>query len=216
MPERFSSTKPARLAVLLSGSGRTLENLASAIAAGSLPARITLVLSSRAEVYGLERAKRLQLPSTVVARKQYADADAYAAAVWPQIRQAGADYVVLAGFLSLLPIPDDYVGRVVNIHPALLPAFGGPGMFGHHVHEAVLAAGCKVSGCTVHFCDQHYDTGPIIVQRTCPVLDTDDADALAARVFEQETQAYVEALQLLLAGRVRVQQRRTVIDPLPG
>ncbi len=191
------ASKPLRLAVLLSGSGRTLQNIADAIADGQLNAQISLVLSSKPDVFGLQRAANLHIPSKVVSRKEHPLAQDFSQAIWQQIRPLEVDYVCLAGFMSLLTIPDDFAGRVINIHPALLPSFGGKGMYGHHVHEAVLAQGCKVSGCTVHLCDNTYDTGPILVQRTCPVLTGDTPDDLAGRVFEQECLAYIEALQLL-------------------
>jgi len=197
------------VAVLLSGSGRTLQNLANLAGAGDLAIEIPLVISSTPDVLGLERARNLGIPATTIVRKAFPSRDAFADAMWAEIRASGAELVCLAGYLSLLPIPDDYRWKVVNIHPALLPSFGGRGMFGHHVHEAVLAAGCKVTGCTVHFCDQAYDTGPIISQRTCPVFDDDTPDVLAARVFEQECLAYPEALQWLADGRVEVTPGRT-------
>lgn len=205
--------EPLRLAVLLSGSGRTLENLARCIREGTLPAQIVTVISSNPQAYGLVRAKNLGLPTHIVPRKAFPDTASFSQAIWPLIRQSGAQLVCLAGFLSLLEIPEDYWGKVVNIHPALLPAFGGKGMFGHHVHEAVLAAGCKVSGCTVHFCDQFYDHGPIIVQKTCPVLEDDTPETLAARVFELECQAYPEAIRLIAEGRVRIEGQRCRILP---
>lgn len=200
-----------KLAVLLSGSGRTLQNIADAISAGQLDASITTVISSAPDVYGLTRAENLGLQTHIIRRRDYADLHAFAAANWELIRQSGADYVCLAGYMTLLPIAPDFANRVINIHPALLPSFGGKGMYGHHVHEAVIAHGCKVSGCTVHFCDDTYDTGPIIVQRTCDVLASDDADILADRVFEQETIAYVQALVALSEGRVSIDGRRALV-----
>ncbi|MCC7409660.1 MAG: phosphoribosylglycinamide formyltransferase [Phycisphaeraceae bacterium] len=200
---KASSTRPLRLAVLISGGGRTLINLAEQIEAGELAAEIVCVISSRGDAAGVERARQRGLAVHVVERTSFRGRgrgpDAFSDGVWPIVRQSGAELVCLAGFLSLLVIPDDFAGRVINIHPALLPRFGGPGMFGHHVHEAVLAAGCKESGCTVHYCDQTYDTGAIIVQRTCPVLPGDTADTLAARVFEQECIAYPQAIRKLAA-----------------
>ncbi|MCC7146687.1 MAG: phosphoribosylglycinamide formyltransferase [Phycisphaeraceae bacterium] len=208
-----SPVKPLRLAVLLSGGGRTMVNLAEKIEDGLLHARIAAVISSRADAAGIQRARERSLHVEIAPRKQLNSTAEFSDVVWKLVRKASADLVCLAGFMSLLNIPDDFVSRVVNIHPALLPSFGGPGMYGRHVHEAVLAAGCKVSGCTVHFCDQTYDTGPIIVQRTCPVLEDDTPDTLAARVFEQECLAYPEALNLLAAGRVKIAGRRTRIAP---
>jgi phosphoribosylglycinamide formyltransferase-1 len=206
-----SPFKSPRLAVLISGGGTTMVNLQSCITAGTLRARIVQVISSRPDVKGIERANALRLPLAIVNRKDHADTASFSTAVFGLIRAANADYVCLAGFLSLLSIPNDYARKVLNTHPSLLPSFGGKGMFGRHVHEAVLAHGCKVSGCTVHFADQHYDTGPIIVQRTCPVLETDTPDTLAARVFEQECAAYPHAINLLAQSRVEVIDRRTRI-----
>jgi len=183
-----------RLAVLLSGGGTTLKNLQERIDAGSLNARVVCVIASNSSCYGIQRAKDLGLPIHVLARKSYSDKHAFSDAVFGTCRDAGADLICLAGFLSLLVIPDDYEGRVINIHPSLLPKFGGQGMHGHHVHEAVLAAGETESGCTVHYADNTYDTGPVILQKTCPVIAGDTADTLAARVFELECEAYPQAI----------------------
>jgi phosphoribosylglycinamide formyltransferase-1 len=196
--------EPIRLAVLLSGGGTTLQNLIDRIADGRLAAEVVGVVSSRADAFGVERASRVGLPVTVVDRKQPDH-------IWEVVRSYRPQLVCLAGWLHLLPIPDDFHQRVLNIHPALLPAFGGKGMYGHHVHEAVLTYGAKVSGCTVHFADNTYDTGPILVQRCVPVLDGDTPDALAARVFAAECEAYPEAIRLIAEGRARVEGRRVVI-----
>jgi len=197
-----NQTGTTRLAVLLSGGGTTLQNLADVIGRGELDASINVVISSNAEAFGLQRAAKLQLPSFVVAKNDFETPQQRSQRVFELVRDAGAQLVCLAGYLSLLHVPDDFAHRVINIHPALLPSFGGQGMYGRRVHEAVLAVGCKVSGCTVHFCDQSYDTGPIIVQRTCPVHDDDTPESLAKRVFEQECIAYPEAIRLIAAGRV--------------
>jgi folate-dependent phosphoribosylglycinamide formyltransferase PurN len=122
------------------------------------------------------------------------------------------DLICLAGWLSLLIIPPQYAGRIINIHPSLLPSFGGRGMYGHRVHQAVLDAGCKVSGCTVHFVDATYDTGPIIVQRACPVLEADAADELAHRVFEEEKIAYPQAIRLFGQGKLRIEGARVRVS----
>jgi len=205
---------PLRLAVLISGGGRTLENIASAIASGDLHATVTTVISSRPGVLGLTRAANLGIVASVVERKQFNSPAEFSDVIWQQIRQAGADLVCLCGFLSLITIPPDFAGKVINVHPALLPSFGGKGMYGHHVHEAVIAQGCKLSGCTVHFADESYDTGPILVQRSCDVLENDTPDALAARVFEEECIAYPQALKLLAQGRVIIKGNRTRIAPM--
>jgi len=203
---------PLPIAVLLSGGGRTLANLAAHIGRGTLPARIVLVVASRGDAYGITRAAELGLPNCVLNPKEHADTATYSEKVFDEVRRAGAELVCLAGWLSLLKIPADYAHRVVNVHPALLPDFGGQGMYGHHVHEAVLAAGSKVSGCTVHFADNAYDTGPTILQRTCEVLADDTPDTLAARVFEQECIAYPEAIQLITEGRVHVDGGRAWVE----
>lgn len=209
-------SRPAlRIAALISGGGRTVLNIQNAIDLGNLNAEIAIVIASRPKLAGTERAKTRGLKTKVVDRKRYNTPAEFSDVVWKAIRAADADLVCLAGFLSKLTIPDDYRGRVINVHPALLPSFGGKGMFGHHVHEAVLARGCKASGCTVHICDDQYDNGPIIAQSTCPVLETDTPDTLADRVFEQECLTYPEAIRLLAAGRVLVdlEHNRTRILP---
>lgn len=190
-----------RLAVLISGGGTTMVNLAQRIRDGRLDASIAVVIASREDAPGLRRAAELNLPAMAVGRAGYDSPEAFSKAVFQLARDAGADLVCLAGFLSLLTIPDDFAGRVINIHPALLPSFGGPGMYGRRVHEAVLAAGCRVSGCTVHLADQTYDTGPILVQRCCPVLDDDTPETLAARVFEEECEAYPEAIGMRVGSK---------------
>lgn len=200
-----------RLAVLLSGSGTTMQNLVDQIKAGGLDASVELVIGSREGLKGIDRARAAGLKHHVIARKQYPDVPSFSRDVFAAIDAAGADLICLAGWLCLLDIPARYQGRMMNIHPALLPAFGGKGMYGHHVHEAVLAHGCKVSGCTVHFVDNTYDTGPIIVQRTCPVLEQDIPETLAARVFEQEKIAYPEAIRLFAAGRLKIEGRRVKV-----
>ena len=197
--------KPFRLVALVSGGGTTLQNLIDRISAGRLAAEIAGVVSSRADAFGVERAKKAGVPVAIVSAKKPDH-------VWDVVRGYSPDLVVFAGWLHLLPIPEDFRHRVLNIHPALLPAFGGKGMYGHHVHAAVLAYGAKVSGCTVHFADDTYDTGPIVVQKCVPVKEGDDPDTLAARVFQAECDAYPEAIELLAAGRVTVQGRRVIIS----
>jgi phosphoribosylglycinamide formyltransferase 1 len=202
---------PIRLAVLISGSGTTLQNLIDQIDDELLPARIVQVISSREDAFGVERARKTGLPVTVVSRKECASTAEFGARIFDQARRSQADLVCLAGFLHLLPIPDDFRGRVMNIHPALLPFFGGKGMYGHHVHEAVLESGMKVAGCTVHFADNEYDHGPIIIQKTIPVLDGDTPESLAFRVFEKECEAYPEAIRLFAEGRLQIDGRRVKI-----
>jgi phosphoribosylglycinamide formyltransferase-1 len=190
------------LAVCISGGGRTLLNLADRIDAGDLDAEIALVIASR-ECPGAERARERGFEVAVE------PGDIAVDRLSAMLHASRAEWVVLAGYLRLLPIPPDFAGRIVNIHPALLPAFGGPGMHGARVHRAVLDAGCKVSGCTVHLCDAEYDTGPIVLQSVCAVRDDDTPETLAARVFELEKDALPEALRLLLAGEIEIDGRRT-------
>ncbi len=199
--------QPIRLAVLLSGSGTTLQNLLDRIADGRLHAHVALVISNRADALGLMRAERAGVPTAVLERESFASREEFSRRLFDLCRQAQVDLVCLAGFLQLISIPDDFQGRVMNIHPALSPAFCGKGYYGHHVHEAVLACGVKVSGCTVHFADNVYDHGPIILQRVVPVLDDDTPDSLAAKVFEQECEAYPEAIRLFAAGKLRIEGR---------
>src|SRR5262249_4663520 len=172
---------PIRLAVLLSGGGTTLQNLLDRSADGRLPARAVLVVANQADAFGLTRARKAGVAAEVVERKACATRQEFSDRIFALCRQARADLVCLAGFLQLLIIPDDFHGRVLNIHPSLIPGFCGKGCYGHHVHEAVLAYGVKVSGCTVHFADNQYDHGPIVVQRPVPVLDDDTPESLAAR-----------------------------------
>jgi formyltetrahydrofolate-dependent phosphoribosylglycinamide formyltransferase len=210
------SSSPIKLAVLVSGSGTTLLNLIDEIAAGRLSAKIALVIASRAGLLGSERAARAGIPNVVVSRKDVASVADFSREVFRHIDAANVDLVCLAGWLCLLDLPGRYAHRAMNIHPALLPSFGGKGMYGAKVHGAVINHGCKISGCTVHFLDNAYDTGPIIVQRTCPVLDDDTPAALAHRVFEEEKIAYPEAIRLFQAGRLRVEGRRVRLVPSPG
>ena len=196
--------EPVRLGVLISGGGTTLMNILEHIKKGKLNAEVAVVISSRSSVAGVERARKAGLEVKVIRKKDYPDIDEFSERIEEALDAAKVDLVVQGGWLCLWKIPEKYESRVMNIHPALLPSFGGQGMWGHHVHEAVLKAGCKVSGCTVHFCTNQYDKGPIIVQRCCEVEDSDTADSLAARVFEQECLAYPEAIKLFAEGRISV------------
>jgi formyltetrahydrofolate-dependent phosphoribosylglycinamide formyltransferase len=200
-----------RLAVFLSGNGTTLQNLLDRIADGRLQAQIVLVASNNADAFGLVRAENAGIPTAVVERKAFAARDEFSRNLFDLCREHRAELVCLAGFLQLIQIPDDFQGRVMNIHPALIPAFCGKGYYGLHVHEAALAYGVKITGCTVHFCDNQYDHGPIILQHPVSVLDDDTADSLAARVFEQECEAYPEAIQLFAERRLRIEGRRVRI-----
>jgi phosphoribosylglycinamide formyltransferase-1 len=144
----------------------------------------------------------------VVSRKEAGSREEFSHRIFNRCRQENADLVCLAGFLQLIHVPDDFLGRVMNIHPSLIPAFCGKGFYGHHVHEAVLAYGAKITGCTVHFADNEYDHGPIILQRAVPVKDDDTPETLSERVIGQESEAYPEAIRLFAQGRLRIEGRR--------
>lgn len=203
--------KAIKLAVLISGGGRTLKNLLELAEEGNLPIDVRLVVSSSAKAGGLQFAVDANIDTAIFDRKQFAtDAD-YGTAIFDACRAADVDYVVMAGFLKLAPVPEDFMGRVINIHPSLIPAFCGHGMYGQRVHQAVLDYGAKVTGCTVHFVDNEYDRGPIIWQQPVPVFDDDTAESLAARVFNVEKEAYPHVLKLLAAGKIRVEGRRVSI-----
>ena len=201
---------PIQLAVLISGAGATLQNFIDRIADRTLNATIKLVVASRSGIAGIERARSAGLVCEIIERNKFATTAQFSAQVFGRCAAAGVDLICLAGWLSLLEIPPAMAGKIMNIHPALLPSFGGRGMYGRRVHQAVLDHGCKVSGCTVHFVDQSYDNGPIILQRTCPVLDDDTAQTLANRVFEEEKIAYPAAIQMYKGGRLRVEGRRVI------
>lgn len=203
--------RPVRLAVLLSGNGTTLQNLLDRIADGRLAARVVGVISNNPAAFGVARAMYAVVPTAVVDRKAYASREEFSGRIFTLCRETQADLVCMAGFLQLVTIPDDFRGRVMNIHPALIPAFCGKGYYGHRVHEAVLASGVKVTGCTVHFADNEYDHGPIILQRVVPVLDGDTPESLAERVFREECEVYPEAIRLFAEGRLRIEGRQVRI-----
>src|ERR1019366_2349412 len=202
------SNPPIRLAVLLSRAGTSLQNFLDRIADGRMDAQIVAVVSNNANAFGLERARLANVPAFAVDRKEAGSGAEFSRRIFAHCRQAQADLVCLAGFLQLIEVPNDFEGRVMNIHPALIPAFCGKGFYGHRVHEAALESGVKVSGCTVHFADNQYDHGPIILQPTVPVLDDDTPDSLADRVFELECDAYPEAIRLFAQKRLQIEGRR--------
>jgi phosphoribosylglycinamide formyltransferase-1 len=195
-----------KLGILLSGRGSNFEAIADSIEAGRLNAEIAIVVSNRADAPGLESAKRRGLNAVLIASKgrvrEEHDADVIAA-----LHHAQVDLICLAGYMRLLSshFIQAFPNRIVNIHPSLLPAF--PGM---DAQKQALEYGVKVTGCTVHFVDEHLDNGPIILQKTVPVLDSDDVQALSARILEQEHVAYSEAIGLILSGEVEVVGRRVL------
>lgn len=205
-----------RIAILVSGHGRG-SNMAAIIDAcqrGEIDGEVVLVIGTRGEAPALQRAAEKGVRTRVISPRNLSE-EQYAQRLLQALNEAEVDLVCLAGYMRLLPVPvvQAYAGRVMNIHPALLPLFGGKGMYGEHVHRAVLESGMKVSGCTVHFVDEHYDTGPIIVQRCVPVEEDDTWETLAARVLAQEHQAYVQAVKLFAEGRLRIEGRRVRILP---
>jgi phosphoribosylglycinamide formyltransferase-1 len=202
-----------KIAVLISGGGTTLKNLLDKIAAGRLTVTISLVIASNPKAGGLRYAQEAKISALVLEQKCFPDQEAYSREIFESCRKHGVELVVMGGFLKQLTIPADYANRVVNIHPGLIPAFCGKGYYGHHVHEAVLEYGAKLSGCTVHFADNEYDHGPVILQQAVPVLSDDTPDTLAARVFQAECEAYPEALQLIAEGRVKLEGRKVRILP---
>jgi len=200
--------RPIRLGVLISGGGTTLLNFLDQIRSGNLAAEVPLVIASQKNCRGIDRARSAGLECLVIRPRDYANVPDFSHAVFSELRRTRIDLVTLAGFLSLLHIPEDFLWRVINIHPSLIPAFCGHGFYGHHVHEAAIKRGVKVSGCTVHFADNEYDHGPIILQQTVAVPDGCTADELSAIVFEQEKIAYPEAIRQLASGRLTIKNRR--------
>ncbi len=201
---------PLSLGVLVSGGGRSLENLNEAIARRELSARIALVISNRADAFALQRASRLGLESRLIPHQDFGSAELFSAAVFDALETAGVELAVLAGFLRKLVIPAPWLGRVINIHPALLPDFGGKGFYGERVHRAVLESGVPSTGCTVHYVTNEYDSGPILLQRSIEVRATDDVHTLAERVFAEEKIALPEAIRLHASGKLRWQDGRVV------
>ncbi|MEQ8634411.1 phosphoribosylglycinamide formyltransferase [Gimesia maris] len=209
---KSSPKRPLKLAVLISGGGTTLTNFLAKRDAGELDIEVPLVIASRPDCGGVSKAKAAGLRCEVVRRRDFQDISEFSTIIFGLCREVGADLVTLAGYLSLIHIPEDFQYRVMNIHPALIPAFCGHGFYGHKVHEAVVARGVKVSGCTVHFADNEYDHGPIIGQKTVPVSGTDTPDQVAANVFQAECELYPEMIRLFAAGKIKVVERRTVIE----
>ena len=197
-----------KLAVLLSGSGTTLENVFEHIERGELPAEVAVVISSLSKAYGLVRAKKRGVPTRVLARKKYSSVEEYSEAIFEAVRNHKADLVCLAGFMVQVRIPADYAGKIMNVHPALIPSFCGKGWYGHFVHEAVIDSGVKLTGCTVHFVDDEYDHGPIIIQRPVKVADDDTPETLAEKVQAEERKAYPEAIGLFARGRLKIEGRK--------
>jgi phosphoribosylglycinamide formyltransferase-1 len=203
---------PIRLAVCVSGGGTTLQNLIDRIRSRKLRAEIVQVVASRPRIAAIAKAEAARIPLALAKYNSRSNSE-FSKSVFDAIRHSHSELVVLAGFLSLLRIPPDYRGRVINIHPSLIPSFCGRGFYGAKVHQAVLQSGVKVSGCTVHFVDNDYDNGPIILQRAVPVPEGDTPEALAARVFKEECRALPEAITQYAEGRLQISGRRVTVRP---
>jgi phosphoribosylglycinamide formyltransferase-1 len=197
------------IVILISGRGSNMEALLAAVASGALPVRIAGVLANRPDAQGLETAAAHGVPTGVVDHKQFADRAAFDAAMAEAIDRFAPDLVVLAGFMRILTdgFVRHYAGRLVNIHPSLLPSF--PGL---HTHRRALEEGVRIHGCTVHFVTPALDHGPVIVQAAVPVLDDDDEASLAARVLAQEHQVYPLAVRWFAEGRLRLVDGRVLFD----
>ena len=206
---------PMKLAVFASGGGSNLQAILDTIEAGTLRAEVALVVADRETAGALDRARRHGVPTAVLRPADFADADAFGRALLDVLEEHGVTFVALAGYLKKIPdaVVRTYRHRIVNVHPSLLPAFGGPGFYGRRVHEAALAHGVRWSGATVHLVDEGYDTGPIVLQEPVRVEPGDTPETLAARVLEVEHRLYPDALRLFADGRVRVEGRTVTILP---
>ena len=198
-----------RIAVLCSGGGSNLQAIIDAVEAGKIDGEIVLVLANASKAYALERAKNHGIPHEFVSKKQAGSTEAFNDVILGKLLEAKADLVVLAGYLPIVgaQIVRAFPQRIINIHPALIPSFCGVGMYGHYVHEAVLAYGAKISGATTHFVDEEVDHGGVIMQRSVPVLEGDTAETLAARVLTVEHEILPETVRLFCAGKLGVDGR---------
>jgi phosphoribosylglycinamide formyltransferase-1 len=204
--------EPIEIAVLISGGGTTLKNLIERCNTGKLSADICNVISNNPNAGGIQFANDANIPVSVINHRDFDSLESFSNSVFDQIRESGAKLVVMGGFLRRLLIAPDFENRVINIHPSLIPAFCGKGNYGSRVHNAVLEYGCKLTGCTVHFVDDHYDHGPIIAQRSVPVQTNDTFESLAARVFVEECELLPDVINLIAADKVRINGRAVEID----
>lgn len=211
------SEAPIRIAVMVSGHGRgsNLQAIIDACRSGKINGEVVLVLGVKNDAPAMERARAAGIKTIAISPKDLITEDWYDAAVLEALINSRADLVCLAGYMRVLGqrVIEAFRGRIMNVHPALIPSFCGKGMYGHHVHEAVIARGVKVTGVTVHFVDEDYDTGPIILQTVVPVLDDDTPETLAARVLPQEHKTYTDAIALYAEGRLEIVGRKVRISP---
>ncbi|MBI1246441.1 phosphoribosylglycinamide formyltransferase [bacterium] len=210
---RHTAENPLKIAVMISGGGTTLRNLLVRIGEENLPLKIVQVISSSAKAKGIQYADEASIPCEVITVQAYPEIADFSAAIFHKCREAGVELVVMGGFLKQVAVPSDFVNRVINIHPSLIPSFCGAGYYGLRVHSAAIEYGAKVSGCTVHFVDDDYDHGPIIAQQVVAVLPDDQPEDLAARVFETECQLYPATIAAIAEGRVSVSGRKVTVRP---
>lgn len=203
-----------KIGVLVSGSGSNLQAIINTVRRKKIRAEIGIVISSKADAYALTRAGKYQIPTLYMDPKLYPDREAYTRAITDELKKRGVGLVCLAGFMSILTayFVQSFPLKTINIHPALLPAFGGVGMYGHYVHEAVLRSGTKYSGCTVHFVNEGCDTGPIILQQAVRVQDNDTTETLAKRILKYEHKIYPLAIKYFAEGRLRIVGNRVLVD----
>ena len=205
-----------RLAVFASGGGSNFQSIVDAAESGALKAQVVLCVSDSPTAGALERAKRHEIPELILDPAEFSDEDVYASLLQTKLTEFEIDFIALAGYMKMIPaqIVREFSGRMVNIHPALLPAFGGPGMYGNRVHQAVLKAGAAESGATVHLVDEEYDSGPIVLQESIPVRPEDTPELLAARVLKVEHRIYPRALALFAGNRIQIDGRIvTILKP---
>lgn len=205
-----------RIAFFASGNGTLFETITARCRSGEIEADPVLLVSSHPEAPVLERAERLQVPSRVIKRDDFASGEEFASRLLNELRDHNANFICLAGYMKKVPaaVVNAFTRRMLNIHPALLPAFGGRGMYGRKVHEAVLEYGARISGATVHLVDEEYDHGPIVLQRVVFVMGNDTPEALEMRVHQIEHDLYTEAVRLFAEGRINISGRKVTI--LPG
>ncbi len=206
-----------RIAVMVSGQGRgsNMQAIIDACKSGKISGEVALVVGVKDDAPAMERARNQAVPTLAISPKAFESTEAYDYAVYTALKDNSIDLICLAGYMRILgqKIIDHWRNRIMNVHPALIPSFCGKGMYGHHVHEAVIARGVKFTGVTVHFVDEEYDTGPIILQAVVQVEQDDTPDSIAAKVLVQEHKAYTDAIALFAQGRLRVLDRKVAILP---
>lgn len=206
---------PIRIAVLASGQGTNLQAIIDATSRGGIPGRVVVVVSNNPKARALDRARLAGIPTVAMHHRAFPDRDTFDAKLAEILHSYQVDLICLAGFMRILGpwFINQFPERIMNIHPALLPSFGGLGMYGDRVHQAVLDSGVRFTGCTIHFANEAPDGGPIILQAVVPVLDTDTPHTLAARIAQEEHRLYPEAVKLFAEGRLQVEGRRVRILP---